>query len=463
MATIPGSWYKRYVGLYVGGPKICTSLQDFLLWREGFVTSLRTSCAHGIHALCYYLTTLQDVAHRRGSAPPAFSNSDIQFMGNSSMQSPTMTRNLLSNSGLSSPGIVSPGLMLGLSPDMGQFSVSGRSGMGSMVDPSLLPGPPLQTQFDSMNQMALPHPGSTLSGGMMMNQQMSNNFGNNMGTSGMMSPQHLQMQNQINVQQAAMSQLNQQLQHQQQQMSSNQSDFAELQMLQNKLASMRQSLNSQSLAQQNMFQSPNQSQFEPNAMDHMPPPPPVQSAQSPRQHNIHGSDHNNPILSSSTPTKQQQTETKRRVDTLPGNNPRRMTPPSLLKREDSMKMDKVFDGVSPQSTKKKYDGNGSSAHMSAMSLSIGDMQDEGNLSAVFDSSLRISQEKVTVPKEKLKDRPSNGSWDPNSLEMSVNTIGTGAGMSEAGAMSYATFGDPNLHESDGNMSFGKVFEDPDKD
>jgi hypothetical protein len=343
--------------------------------------------------------------------------------------------------------------------------------MGRMVDSSALPAPPMQ--FDTMNQMPLPHAGANLSGGMMMNQQMANNFGNNMGTTGMMSPQQLRMQNQISAQQSTMNQLNQQLQQQQQQMSSNQSDYAELQMLQNKLQSMRQTLNSQ-MASQNMYQGSNHSQFEPHAIDHnMPPPLPVQS-ETPRQPNMHCPPDQQSTLSSSISTKQQlpQNKQQQRVDTLPGNNPRRMPPPSLMKREDSMKMDKIFMGNSPQSTKKKYDGNGSSAHMSAMSLSIGDMQEDGNLSLVFDSSLRISNDKLSGgeaghrlsgTKEKLKDRSSTSSWDPNSLEMSVNTIGTGAGMSEAGAMSYATFGDPSLHESDGNMSFGKVFENPDKD
>ena len=142
-----------------------------------------------------------------------------------------------------------------------------------------------------------------------------------------------------------------------------------------------------------------------------------------------------------------------------------------------MKMEKVFGATSPSSTKRKYDANGSSAHLSAMSLSIGDMNEEGNLSSVFDSSLRISGVSADksgsdmmhhpAAKEKLKDKSINGNWEQNNLEMSVATIGTGAGsemrMSDTGVMSYATFGDPGLQDSDGNMSFGKVFEDPDKD
>jgi hypothetical protein len=36
-----------------------------------------------------------------------------------------------------------------------------------------------------------------------------------------------------------------------------------------------------------------------------------------------------------------------RVEITPGNNPRRMPPPSLLKRDDSLKMDKIFEPTSP--------------------------------------------------------------------------------------------------------------------
>ena len=380
--------------------------------------------------------------------------------------------------------MISPGLLLGqLSPDMLQYSGRTPIGrMGRMVDPSALPGPPLQTQFDSLNQMTAQQQAA-----MMMNAQMGNSFGNSMGAAGMMSPQQIQLQNQINAQQAAMNQLSQQVQQQQQQqqqMNGNQADFAELQMLQNKLQSLQRqvvansNMNSSNMVSPNMnsgnmYRSSNNSQFDPRPIDNMPPPAPVQS-ETPRQRNSTNADYQLPLNTNASSMKpvhlgqpKQQQQQQQRVDTLPGNNPRRMPPPSLLKREDSIKMEKLFGAASPSSAKRKVDGNGSSAHLSAMSLSIGDMNEEGNLSSVFDSSLRISgAEKSHPAREKLKDRSSNGTWDQNNLEMSVNTIGTGTGsemrMSEAGNMSYATFGDPNLHDSDGNMSLRKVFEDPDK-
>ncbi len=390
-------------------------------------------------------------------------------MGSSGLPSPQMSRStLLASPRLASPGMMSPGLMLGqFSPDMGQYSGRASLGrLGRMVDPSVLPGPPLQTQFDSLSQL------NAQQQAMMINAQIGNSFGNNMSASGMMSPQQIQLQNQINAQQAQMNLLAQQLQQQQQQqrlqMNSHPGEFADLQML-NKLQNMaRLSLPLESLTSTNMYHNSLASQFDPQRIDHMPPPAPVQ------QRSTMSADYQTTI-SSSTSLKQPQQQQAKRVDTLPGANPRRMPPPSLMKREDSMKMEKVFGASSPASTKKKYDANGSSAHLSAMSLSIGDMHEEGNLSSVFDSSLRISGASGdksgseithhTTSKQKLKDRSSNGSWDQNNLEMSVATIGTGSEMrlSEVGGMSYATFGEPNLQDSDGNMSFGKVFEDPGKD
>lgn len=349
--------------------------------------------------------------------------------------------------------------MLGqLSPDMGQFSGTRVGGRGArLLDPSALPGPPLQS-MDPMGQMTAQQQAA-----MMLNAQMGNNFSNsNLGGSAgaaMLSPQQNQLQSQMNAQQLAMnaqqlamSQMSQQIQQQQQQLASNQNAYAELQMLQNKLQNLqRQNLTSPTMNAQSIMQA-NNSQFTHRSMDQMPPPLPINAdASFQRQRNSS----NNPDFAGSSKLLPQGA----RVEPLGGTNPRRMPPPSLMKREDSsnsIKIDKIFSN-SPASTKKKYDGNGS--HISAMSLSLGDMQEEGNLSAVFDSSLRISTSSkhttdVVVSKEKLKDRSSNTSWDPNSLEMSVGN--------SMGNMSYATLGESNMQQSEGNMSFSKVFEEPDK-
>lgn len=428
--------------------------------------------------------------NRRGSAPPSFSVGDMalhQYMSNSGLQSPQMTRNgLMASPKLGSPGMVSPGLLLGqVSPDMGQYPSRASGRMGRMVDASALPGPPLQSQFENLNQM-----NAQQQAAMMMNAQMGNSYGSNMGGAGMMSPQHIQLQNQLNAQQAAMNQLSQQLQQQQQQQQqmNSQADFAELQMLQNKLQNLQRqniatanmnnsAMTGPNMVSRNAFQPShtNSAEFDPRLpLDNMAPPAPVQSG-TPRQRNS-GHTYQMPANANASttmkPLQHSGQPKQQHVDTLPGNNPRRMPPPSLMKREDSMKMEKVFGAASPSSTKKKVDGNNSSAHLSAMSLSIGDMNEEGNLSSVFDSSLRISgadksgNDNAHPAKEKLKDRSGNGNWE-NNLEMSVNTLGTGTGsemrLSEAGNMSYATLNDPNLQESDGNMSFGKVFDDPDRD
>jgi hypothetical protein len=168
------------------------------------------------------------------------------------------------------------------------------------------------------------------------------------------------------------------------------------------------------------------------------------------------------------------------VPASPSQNPRRKPPPSLLKRDDSLKMEKIFSG----GAKVKYDDNGSSTHMSAMSLSIGDMADDGNLSSVFDSSLRISGEGKNNSKLKRSAQETSSSvlttshWDAAShtMDMSVNTFGAGHSINEFGAghstnefgigpvneeASFATYQN-KMNESEGNMSFSRVFEDPDK-
>jgi hypothetical protein len=371
-------------------------------------------------------------------------------MGGVALQSPVMSRNhLLASPGLGSPQLMSPGMLMSqMSPDM---QLSGRkmpqgagNRMNGLLDASEIPAPQVhQQQFDqvAMNQ---------INQQMMMNAGMGNDFSGNQGFG--MSGGMMNSQQQLNHKMSQMNQMNQQLQQQQQQQqqqhnANNQSDFAEMQMLQNKLQAIYSNSNQFDLRPVDQIPSP---QPPPP-----PPPPPQPLPETPRQRN-----------SASTGDYQQNNT---RVEIPPGNNPRRMPPPSLLKRDDSLRMDKIFTGNSPTYTKRKYDGNGSSAHLSAMSLSLGDMNEEGNLSSVFDSSLRISTasaDKGYASKDKLKDSiRSSGNWSGPNLDMSVATMATGATdqrYSETGNMSFATLGDPKLQESEGNMSFSKVFEDPDK-
>lgn len=121
-----------------------------------------------------------------------------------------------------------------------------------------------------------------------------------------------------------------------------------------------------------------------------------------------------------------------KVEIPTSQNSRRKPPPSLLVREESLKLDKIFG--SPGSAKKKFDANESTGALSAMSMSLADMSDDGNLSAVFNNSVKIVEDDLKVA---LKDAPANN--------MSVATLGDTDHMS--------------FNESSGNMSFSNVFED----
>lgn len=126
-----------------------------------------------------------------------------------------------------------------------------------------------------------------------------------------------------------------------------------------------------------------------------------------------------------------------------GQNPRRKAPPSLLQREDSLKMERIF--ASPASVKKKVDMNGSTGGLSVMSMSIADIQDDSNLSAVFDSSVTLKDHNSKVEKPSKNKR--------SEFDMSIATLGE----TETGNMSVNTL---SLHESDVNASsFGNVFDD----
>jgi len=125
-----------------------------------------------------------------------------------------------------------------------------------------------------------------------------------------------------------------------------------------------------------------------------------------------------------------------------GQNPRRKAPPSLLVREDSLKMDRIF-GSPASVNKKKVDLNGSTGGLSVMSMSIADIQDDSNLSAVFDSSVKLSDNSSKVDSKTSKNKKSE-------FDMSIATLG------EAGNMSVNTL---SMHESDANLStFGNMFD-----
>ena len=356
-----------------------------------------------------------------------------QFMA--SFQSPVMSRNslqmnMMSPQMMASPQMMSPTLMLSasLSPDMQQQQLSSRQ-------------TPQQIRMNSLGSFSqvIPPPQVHSQDSMSLQQQ-----------------QMLQQQHQM--QQLQRQQMQQQMQQQQMMMNAgmgnnnntdfhvalkqdagqpvvaNQAELEELQMLQNKL---------QAIYSNEQFEPRSIPGAEPSSSPSLPANNKVTTKQSKPQAEPE------PSTSSS------------RVEMPAVQNPRRMPPSSLLKRDDSLKSDEVFSlALSPDNKgKKKFDGGSSAGHLSAMSLSIGDMNVDGNLSSVFDTSLKISN-----PKEKKgsgtgkdsKDR-SSSNWEGERFDMSVATIGGASRLSEdAGNMSYATFSEQ------GQMSFSKVFEDPDK-
>jgi len=356
------------------------------------------------------------------------------------MTSPTRSRNVPVLEGrLQSPGgLLSPTLLLDpLSPELESYAETAIGGsLRSMMDPSMLPCLPLtHGHLDALTQMTAQQQAAS-----MMDVQMSNNLRNNicLHPGMMLGHEQIEMQNHFHQQQM---QLNLLRQLQQQQQLEHLRQLQQLQ-FQHQQAQMKTDVGMMNLASANLNSQvvtpmPSQTLSGDNSLEN-------------RQTNQLISQTSSDVSTSklvqpgtSTPTIEVLNgSSQNHVETLPGNNPRRMPPTSLMRREDSMKMDKVFGKSPTPGQKSKADGsNASSNHLSAMSLSIADMQEEGNLSSVFDSSMMISRGNSPT-KGKLKDR------DSSSLELSMN----------AANMSYTTFVEGN--ESVGYMSFGKVFEDP---
>lgn len=359
-----------------------------------------------------------------GRAPGGFPGDTLNhpYMASVGLQSPIMhQRNFLhmTSPPMASPQFIPPGLLLSaqFSPEMLQLSASRQmhgpgNRMGRLIDTNVIPAPQVHRQMDhsSMNQMGTVQQQMMMNPGMVNNSGMRNNAG--MGNE-FMDNQAARMGGAMMNQSAAIN---------------HQALLSEEQMLQNKLAAIYANNN--------------------NQFDSRPMSGPQSDNEMPARDN--------------SPGLHEHFQQNQKVEIPPGQNPRRMPPPSLLKRDDSLKMEKVFSATSPgaESVKKKVDGNAS--NLSAMSLSLGDMNYEGNLSSVFDNSLRISgvsvksaKEPTGVTRKSKQERTSNAS---DNCDMSVATLG----ISEHGNMSYATFGDPKLQESEGNMSFSRVFEDPDK-
>ena len=126
--------------------------------------------------------------------------------------------------------------------------------------------------------------------------------------------------------------------------------------------------------------------------------------------------------------------------------------------EKSLKVDSIFGGGS----KKYQDYQGSSAHLSAMSLSIGDMHSQvsettnpDDLAPLFNTSLRVGGRRDAT--SRLNTSVSTGLHSSlgHVMDMSVATLGDR--LSDFGEASIQ-----RLTESTADMSFSNVFEDKER-
>jgi len=142
--------------------------------------------------------------------------------------------------------------------------------------------------------------------------------------------------------------------------------------------------------------------------------------------------------------------------------------PKGMEREASEKSLKV-DHIFSNGAKKYQDHQGSSAHLSIMSLSIGDMQtslpehapatdltDPDDLAPLFNTSLRVGGRRDAT--SRLSSSVSTGFHSSlgHGMDMSVATLGDR--LSDFGEVSIQ-----RLTESTADMSFSNVFEEKERD
>ena len=123
----------------------------------------------------------------------------------------------------------------------------------------------------------------------------------------------------------------------------------------------------------------------------------------------------------------------------------------MLQRENSLKMESIFDTVSSHSIsdgKKKYDASAMS--MSGTSLSMGDFGDEGELSALFDTSMKIAPGNYTVGLNDINSSNHNRASSSTKHDVRSSTSSSSGGNSSMFGMSLATIGstDTGYSETD---------------
>jgi hypothetical protein len=131
----------------------------------------------------------------------------------------------------------------------------------------------------------------------------------------------------------------------------------------------------------------------------------------------------------------------------------------LRERSDSLEFDKIFDSNKskpPKSSSSNMDEL--SQQLSNMSFSVGDIaaiQDEGNLSSLFEDSLKI-KEGVTLPGESGNKSSRSGNNNNTKSTLNISSLGPHD-------MSMSTFGGESLGNLQSmkmsNQSFTHVFEE----
>lgn len=122
-----------------------------------------------------------------------------------------------------------------------------------------------------------------------------------------------------------------------------------------------------------------------------------------------------------------------------------------LQRDNSLTFENLFSKDSSSKEGKssnKRTMEGSSQHLSAMSFSIGDMTDASNLSAVFEDSMRISDEAAAHSALETKAKLNVDRRRPNVAQSNANI-----------EMSVASLGSLGLESSMMHMSFKSGFDE----
>jgi hypothetical protein len=141
-------------------------------------------------------------------------------------------------------------------------------------------------------------------------------------------------------------------------------------------------------------------------------------------------------------------------------SPKQQQPKTRHERSDSLELDKIFNEKSPKLPQKSGSNmDDLSQQLSNMSFSVGDIaaiQDEGNLSSLFEDSMKLKEKSSSSTESNNNNNNRRGSNGKQQTRLSLSSFG-GGGIQD---MSMSTFGGDSI----GNMqmstqSFSHVFEE----